>query len=185
MGVGWVGNRPVPLEGQWRAPGSLECGGRVLGLRHLEHLEPLLDLALGFVPFDAVALLDLPRELVAPSFDDLHVIVGEPAPLLASLPLELLPAAFDPVPVHRCLRWHPIGRHDLDCEQSQRIGPKTLPVGNGSGFDVLVPSTCSLLPASRAARANIHGVGTQQWVTLSAPAALRVSCATSIRSLCA
>src|SRR6267378_8104184 len=31
--MGWVGNRPVPSEGQWRAPGSLTAG---LGWCHLD-----------------------------------------------------------------------------------------------------------------------------------------------------
>src|SRR6185503_8260316 len=107
-GVGWVGNRPVPSEGQWRAPGSFESVG--LGLRHLEHLEPLVDLAIRLVAGDPVPLLDLPDELIAATHDDIHVVVGEPAPLLAGLTLELLPSAFNLVPIHRCLRGAPAGR---------------------------------------------------------------------------
>ena len=115
-GVGWVGYRPVPSEGQWRAPGSCRSSfsrTASLGTRYLEHLEPLADF--------------------------------EPAPLLAQLSFELLPAAFNSVPVH------PVSdapsRVRKLCEQSQRIGPKIPPYVYRARSYVQTPSTCSLLPS--------------------------------------
>ena len=58
------------------------------------------DLLLGLVLGDPVLLLDLADELVALAGDDVDVVVGELAPLLLHLARELLPVAFDAVPVH-------------------------------------------------------------------------------------
>src|SRR6185369_11652213 len=55
---------------------------------------PGIDLALGFVARDAVALLDPAHHLIALAGDDVHVVIGQLAPLLLDLPLHLLPVAF-------------------------------------------------------------------------------------------
>src|SRR5690606_22946310 len=66
----------------------------------LEVVGPGVHLALGLVPGDAVALLHTAGELVALAGGDVEVVVGELAPLLLRLALELLPVAFDAIPVH-------------------------------------------------------------------------------------
>jgi hypothetical protein len=58
------------------------------------------DLLFGFVLRDAVGLLDLARQLIAVSGNHVEVIVGEFAPLCFHLALELLPVAFNDIPVH-------------------------------------------------------------------------------------
>src|SRR5438105_2960884 len=68
----------------------------------LKAANPILDLLLRFILGHAVALLDAAYELVLLPVDHLKVILGELAPLLSDLAGELLPIAFDPVPVH-CL----------------------------------------------------------------------------------
>jgi actin-like ATPase involved in cell morphogenesis len=62
-------------------------------------------LELGYLTFcfftsNSVAFLDLSNELIALSFDDLPVIVGQSAPGLLCLSGELFPASFDLVRVH-------------------------------------------------------------------------------------
>src|ERR1041385_7161072 len=101
-GVGLGGEPPSPVgrpvEGPW------VNGTWSSALRHLEHLEPFRDLAIGFVAGDPIALLDLPDQLLAAPLADRYVVIGEPAPLLARLASELLPRAFNLVPIHRFLR---------------------------------------------------------------------------------
>jgi hypothetical protein len=63
-------------------------------------LGPLVDLLARGVLLDAVTLLDLAFELVALSADGGEVVVGQIAPLLLELPLELLSVSFDTIPVH-------------------------------------------------------------------------------------
>ena len=69
--------------------------------------EPVVDFALGFVLGLAVALLDAPGQLLLPALDLVEVVVGQGAPLLLYLALELLPVPFDAIPVHlrssRCM----------------------------------------------------------------------------------
>src|SRR5215207_5228599 len=62
---------------------------------------PVLDLPFGFVAADAVTFLDASEQLVALAGDDVEVVVGQLAPLLLGLALELFPVAFDGVFVHR------------------------------------------------------------------------------------
>jgi hypothetical protein len=62
-------------------------------------------LELGYLRFcfftsNSVAFLDLSNELIALSFDDLPVIVGQSAPGFLCLSGELSPASFDLVRVH-------------------------------------------------------------------------------------
>src|SRR6478609_5763516 len=61
---------------------------------------PIGDLLLGLVAADAVALLDATQQLVALAGDDVEIVVGQLAPLLLDLALELLPVALDGVLVH-------------------------------------------------------------------------------------
>src|SRR5690606_33564036 len=63
-------------------------------------LFPVLDLAFGLFPADAMAFLDSAEELVALAGNDVEVVVRQLAPLLLDLPLDLLPVAFDGVLVH-------------------------------------------------------------------------------------
>src|SRR5262249_11492756 len=61
---------------------------------------PVLDLLLGLIPRDAVALLDAAHELVALAVDDREVVIGQLAPALLDLAGELLPIAGDLIPIH-------------------------------------------------------------------------------------
>src|SRR5258708_34299886 len=58
------------------------------------------DLLLGLVLGNPVGVLEAARELVPPTGDLVELVVRQPAPLFADLALELLPVAFDPVPIH-------------------------------------------------------------------------------------
>src|SRR5665213_2946279 len=58
-----------------------------------------VDLLFGLVLADAVGLLHLADQLVALAADDVELVVGELAPLFLGLALQLLPVAFDTVPV--------------------------------------------------------------------------------------
>jgi hypothetical protein len=51
----------------------------------------------------AVAFLNLTLKLLLSPIDYIEVIVGEPAPFLLGSALELLPVAFDSIPVHDAL----------------------------------------------------------------------------------
>src|SRR5690242_17701326 len=84
---------------------SLLTGGRVEVVVAVPIFE-FGDLALRFVLRDAIRLLQLAGELVALAGDGVEAVVGETAPLLLDLALELLPVAFNSIPVH-CLspRW--------------------------------------------------------------------------------
>src|SRR5262245_65209569 len=64
-------------------------------------VKPGVDLAIGFVLRHAVALLKPAAELRALTLDDVEVVAGELAPLLLNLAFELLPIAFDTIPIHR------------------------------------------------------------------------------------
>src|SRR5215468_9134944 len=57
-------------------------------------------LAFGLVAREAVLLLDLAHELVALAVDDVELVVRQLAPLFFDLALELLPVAFDAIPIH-------------------------------------------------------------------------------------
>src|SRR5262245_6060756 len=64
---------------------------------------PVLHLALGLVAADAVGFLHLADQLVALAVDLGDLIVGQLAPLGLDLAAELLPVAFDAIPVHALL----------------------------------------------------------------------------------
>src|SRR3982074_2816704 len=74
-----------------------------------ERLEPVIHVLVNLVLGEAVALLQLAFELLAAALDHVEIVVGEFTPLFLGLSLELLPIAFDPVPIHRhlllSLRW--------------------------------------------------------------------------------
>src|SRR5262245_26866873 len=76
------------------SPRADACGRVVL-------VNSRFDLALGFVLRHAVALLKPAAELHALALDDVEVVAGELAPLLLNLAFELLPIAFDTIPIHR------------------------------------------------------------------------------------
>src|SRR5215470_3269207 len=63
-------------------------------------LEPGVDLFVGFVLGKAVALLQPAGQLRPLALDHVEIVVGELAPLLLNLALELFPIAFDTVPIH-------------------------------------------------------------------------------------
>ena len=52
-----------------------------------------------------VAFLNLTLKLILSPIDYIEVIVGESVPLLLGSALELLPVAFDSIPVHDALRF--------------------------------------------------------------------------------
>src|SRR5258707_450555 len=54
---------------------------------------------------EAVALLQLAFQLIAATLDHVEIIIGEFAPLLLGLAFDLLPVAFNPVPIHRYPPW--------------------------------------------------------------------------------
>src|SRR5262245_22148759 len=68
--------------------------------RSIHAFEPGVDLALGIVLGNAVALLKPARKLGALALDHIEVVVGELAPLLLNLAFELFPVAFDAIPIH-------------------------------------------------------------------------------------
>jgi hypothetical protein len=66
-------------------------------------LEPAVDLALGLVLRNAIALLETAGELLALALDHVEVVIGELAPLLLNLAFELLPVSFNAIPIHHSL----------------------------------------------------------------------------------
>src|ERR1044071_4669744 len=71
----------------------------------LHAVDPAIDLLLRLVLGDAVALLDAANELVLLAVDDGDVVLGQLAPLLLDLAGELLPVAFNAIPIHLSLLW--------------------------------------------------------------------------------
>src|SRR5258708_10319686 len=69
--------------------------------------EPVIHVLVDLILGEAVALLQLAFELLAATLDHVEIVVGEFAPLFLCRTLELLPVAFNPVPIHRhlLLRW--------------------------------------------------------------------------------
>src|SRR5581483_5505749 len=66
-------------------------------------IQPIVDLAFGLILGVAVTLLQTAGELLTLAFDHVEVVARELAPLLLHLALELLPIAFNAVPVHPLL----------------------------------------------------------------------------------
>lgn len=63
-------------------------------------MQELSQLALAFLFVVSVSLLDPARELIVLAGDHAQPIVRQPAPLLSHAPAELLPLAFEAIPVH-------------------------------------------------------------------------------------
>src|SRR5215510_3029724 len=101
-GDGQRGARPMPRRqrtgaaaiAKLRPPALVECPARLL----LVH--PVVDVPLHPVLGIAVARLNLAFELLAVAVDLGDIVIGELAPLLLHLTAELLPAAFDAIPIH-------------------------------------------------------------------------------------
>ena len=62
-------------------------------------ISPGVDLAFGFFLRHSVALLKLACELVLAAGDDVKILVSDFAPLLLRIALELLPIAFNAIPI--------------------------------------------------------------------------------------
>src|SRR6478736_855569 len=98
----------------------------------LQRAKPVVDVPADLVLGKAVALLKLAFELLAPTLDHIEIVVGELAPFLFGGALELLPIAFNPVPIQRILHcWVEMG--------FQRRGPSR------------VPGTCGIVNSRSAA----------------------------------
>src|SRR5438477_10202029 len=72
--------------------------------------KPVVDVLLHLVLGIAVASLELALELLTAAVDLGEVVVGQLAPFLLDLAGELLPVAFDAIPVHaglHCCACHP------------------------------------------------------------------------------
>ena len=93
-----MGQAPYSKTGSRGSPfrRSFQSKERLPLLRAVPVVDVLADLVLG----DAVALLDLAFELVALAGDDVEVVVGQLAPLLLDLALDLLPVSFNAIPIH-------------------------------------------------------------------------------------
>ena len=70
----------------------------------IDGFQPRVDLVLGLVLGNAVAILQMPRKLGALALDDVEIVIGEVSSLLLGLALHLLPVAFDTIPINRFLR---------------------------------------------------------------------------------
>jgi hypothetical protein len=66
---------------------------------------PISELFFSFILGHPVMFLNFAGELVAPSGDDVDVVVGQFAPLLFGVTSDLFPIAFNAVPVHGYLQW--------------------------------------------------------------------------------
>src|SRR5215471_5820492 len=104
-----------------RRPPGAPCAGRPLwelaepGV--IGSARPLVDLVASGIHGDAVTLLNLADELVPATRGGCEIIVRELAPLLLGSSSELLPIAFDAIPVHvvTSLLCEPIlGRWDIN-----------------------------------------------------------------------
>jgi hypothetical protein len=66
-------------------------------------LQPAVDFTLGLILLVAVALLQTAGELRALALDLVEIVIGQVRPFLLHLALELLPVAFDAIPIHLIL----------------------------------------------------------------------------------
>src|SRR5215471_1573906 len=62
--------------------------------------DPLVDLPFGLVASDAVAFLNFAHELLRLALDEVQIVIGQHAPLLANLALELVPLSLERILVH-------------------------------------------------------------------------------------
>src|SRR5688572_9182220 len=63
-------------------------------------MQELLEQALAFLLVDSIPLLDSARGLIVLAGDLAQPITGQPAPLFSHAPAQLLPLAFQAIPVH-------------------------------------------------------------------------------------
>ena len=89
----------LPIPHRLRARLGAGAVGRVARAR-VERSREALDLLLGLVLRNSVDFLDPAREFLATDVDHVKVVIRELAPLLVDLALELLPVAFDAIPIH-------------------------------------------------------------------------------------
>src|SRR5437016_1414055 len=75
------------------------CRSQAAIVRSVHAFEPSVDLALGLVLGHTIALLESAAELAALAFDYVEAVVAELPPLLLNLALELVPTAFDTIPI--------------------------------------------------------------------------------------
>jgi hypothetical protein len=66
----------------------------------LDFCEPVVNGRLCLILVLAVTFLDDAKEFGALAVDDVEIVIGQLAPLLLSFALELLPVAFDLIPIH-------------------------------------------------------------------------------------
>src|SRR5215471_19611953 len=66
-------------------------------------LDPVFDLLFGLGSSHAVPLLNETHELLRLTLDDVQIVIGQLAPLLARLALELIPLSLERVFVHSVL----------------------------------------------------------------------------------
>src|SRR5271166_4194196 len=88
----------VRADRKRRQPPGRPGGWRLL--RSALTASPVVDLFARLVSRDPVAFLDLAFQLFALAGDDIQIVVGEIAPLLLDLALDLLPVSLDSIPVH-------------------------------------------------------------------------------------
>lgn len=78
--------------------------GSLVGFFQLKHYlfraYPRLDLALGFNPAEAVALLKTGGQFLSSAVYARNVLVGEPPPVFRQLTLEQVPFVLDLIPIH-------------------------------------------------------------------------------------
>src|SRR5689334_12477679 len=86
---------PAPARGAGFVSAGMD--GPLPGLPPIPVVDFLLRLILGVT----VALLQAAFELILLAVDDIEVVVGELAPLLLHLALDLLPVSFNAIPIHR------------------------------------------------------------------------------------
>ena len=99
--VRFPGSKSAAGPGPRGSPSPNACRGGRRG--ELQTAGPSLDLLLGLVLGDAVALLDAADQLVLLAVDHAKIVIGEFSPLFLHLAGELFLVALDPVPIHRSL----------------------------------------------------------------------------------
>src|ERR1700737_2179280 len=65
--------------------------------------QPAVDLSLGFIALNTVALLNPADELGTFALDQIEIVIGELAPLLLHFAFYLFPISFQAIPVHGSL----------------------------------------------------------------------------------
>src|SRR5262249_212012 len=91
-------------------------------------LQPGVDFLLSLVLGVTVTLLQTSSELLALALDDVEIVVGELAPLLLGLTLELLPVSLHAIPIHLSSPPYVCSREigDAGATRRDRIGSSSL-----------------------------------------------------------